>query len=324
MNAPIERTKTDDMLAPHNQHTNLNPFPGPKAYRKADTRYFFGRADEVEELASLVLSTSAVLLFGPSGAGKSSLLEAGLVPYLEQRFKVGILPTVHLGTSALAGDEAGNRFVRTVCDAIAMGEQERSSTHDIGALTASYRTTNSQRILLVLDQFEELFNSPDAWMERGDFFRTLTQTLHENPWLRTVVSLRSDYLAEIVPYERYLPSNLSVRYQVESLNELQAAEAIEAAFASTDVELPSQDLQTLLDLLLQRTTTDGRRAVRASNVNTIQLQVVCHRLWEELHRQPGSARTPVFHKDAKFTLQYSMTRFVDEALQTALAGAGNN
>jgi hypothetical protein len=137
----------DDSL--DDRATDVNPFPGPKAYRKADTKYFFGREDEIEELASLILSTGAVLLFGPSGAGKSSLLDAGLVPYLERRFKVAILPTVHLGASALADDTAGNRFVRTVCEAIAASEEQVSSLCEIGALAGSYRTAGTQRVLLI-------------------------------------------------------------------------------------------------------------------------------------------------------------------------------
>jgi hypothetical protein len=301
-----------------------NPFPGPKSYRKADTGYFFGREDEIEELASLVLSTSAVLLFGPSGAGKSSLLEAGLVPYLEER-KVGILPTVHLGASALVDDTTGNRFVRTVCDAIAKADDagRPPDRHDMGSLAASYRTADSQRILLILDQFEEVFNRPTSWAERVDFFKALTRTLRERPWLRALVSMRSDYLAEIVPYERHLPANFAVRYQIENLTESQASEAIEAAFATTGVALSEQDLGTLLDQLLQQPADDGRRTVRASHVNTIQLQILCRRLWD-LRSRPGSAGTSILPADATFTLQDSMKRFVDEALRTAIVDAGSD
>jgi len=303
----------------------VNPFPGPKAYQKEDTRYFFGRRDEIEELTSLVLSTSAVLLFGPSGAGKSSLLEAGLIPYLERRFRVGVLPTVHLGKSALTDDKAGNRFVRTVCEAIAKPGRAGSisSIDEIGALAEAYQTAKSQRILLVLDQFEEIFNRPVSWMERVNFFRTLAKTLKERPWLRAVVSLRSDYLAEIVPYERYLPDNFAVRYQIERLSEAQAAGAVKSAFAETHVTLPLQDLQTLLDQLLEQPAVDGGGVFRSPDVNTIQLQIVCRRLWEEL-RRPGAASEPIFQNDAKFTVQESMTRFVDEALQAVISDTGSD
>ncbi len=326
LKAPGESIDSVDPLGLSAQPEKVNPFPGPKSYQKDDTKFFFGRGEEIEELASLTLSTSAVLLFGPSGAGKSSLLEAGLVPYLEQRFKVGILPTVHLGKSALTDDGPGNRFVRTICDAIAKVKQTSlsASLDDIGALAASYRTSESQRILLILDQFEEIFNRPVPWMERVNFFKTLARTLKERPWLRAVVSLRSDYLAEIVPYERYLPDNFSVRYQIERLSEAQAAEAVEAAFAETRVILPPQDLQSLLDQLLEQSTADAKTAVRAPSVNTIQLQIVCRRLWEELRRRPGSISEPLFENDTKFTVQDSMARFVDEALQAAIADTGTD
>lgn len=44
-----------------------NPFPGPRPYAQDQKELFFGRGNEIDELTSLVLSTSAVLLYAPSG-----------------------------------------------------------------------------------------------------------------------------------------------------------------------------------------------------------------------------------------------------------------
>src|SRR5205807_1382661 len=61
-----------------------NPFPGPTPYQREDEAFFFGRDAEIDELTSLVLSSSAVLLDAPSGTGKSSLINAGLTPSLKR------------------------------------------------------------------------------------------------------------------------------------------------------------------------------------------------------------------------------------------------
>ena len=100
-----------------------NPFPGPKPYREDQKDFFFGRSSEIEQLTSLVLSTSAVLLYAQSGSGKSSLLQAGLVPSLED-FGYRILPTVRFGRVGLnpSDDEADtskpNPFTKLVCETV--------------------------------------------------------------------------------------------------------------------------------------------------------------------------------------------------------------
>ncbi len=61
-----------------------NPFPGPQPYRAADRPRFFGREALVTQLANQLLAHPATMLFGPSGAGKSSLMQAGVIPSLQE------------------------------------------------------------------------------------------------------------------------------------------------------------------------------------------------------------------------------------------------
>jgi hypothetical protein len=293
-----------------------NPFPGPQAYDRENQQYFFGREDEIEELTSLVLTSSATLVYASSGAGKSSLLRAGVSPVLERDFDFLVLPTVHFGTVVRA-DSAGNApnsFVQTVCESIAGAGGPGEIPMDIGALTARERGVSSRRVLLVLDQFEEVFNDPALWEQREEFFRALTTALDTHPWLRAVIALRSDYLADLVPYEQMLPGRLAVRYQLESLAEDQAAEAIRSAFEASGVPLPEEDLTRLLDLLLQDVAVPH---VRARYVNTIQLQIVCRRLWHQL-AEPGAAGRPSLGSD--FNVRESMIQFVDGAIGAAVSG----
>src|SRR3984957_7058484 len=60
------------------------PYRGLERFEAEDARWFFGREDVTELVASLAgaPSTLPLLLIGPSGAGKSSLLRAGLLPRL--------------------------------------------------------------------------------------------------------------------------------------------------------------------------------------------------------------------------------------------------
>jgi hypothetical protein len=293
-----------------------NPFPGPLAYRPSDQEYFFGRMDEIEELTSFVLSSSATLLYAPSGTGKSSLLQAGVAPHLEQEFHVAVLPFVYLGhgIQSTADGESGNKFVAAVCDTIGGNEL------DLAAAAATHRSDESQLVLLVLDQFEEVFTDQADWRHRDEFFVILKQTLATHSWLRVVIALRSDYLAELVPHEQNLPGNLVVRYQLEPLARPQASDAIRSAFEATGVELADDDLTRVLDLL----TGDPRVPRRHGKyVNTIQLQIVCRRLWQE-QALPSRAGAAVLDQDSLFTLGTAVVRFVDEAIAQVVSDGGTD
>ncbi len=59
-----------------------NPWLGLASFTEETRAYFFGREEEVAELARRVQRKLLTLLFGQSGLGKTSILRAGLVPRL--------------------------------------------------------------------------------------------------------------------------------------------------------------------------------------------------------------------------------------------------
>src|SRR5262252_5176039 len=61
------------------------PYVGLRPFGRDEEDLFFGRDRETRDLCSLVVAHPIVLLYAASGAGKSSLLNAGLIPLLEQR-----------------------------------------------------------------------------------------------------------------------------------------------------------------------------------------------------------------------------------------------
>lgn len=61
------------------------PYVGPRPFELGDRAIYFGRGGEVNQLAALVVSNPAVLLYAASGVGKTSLINAGLMPRLEER-----------------------------------------------------------------------------------------------------------------------------------------------------------------------------------------------------------------------------------------------
>src|SRR3954467_11718514 len=67
-----------------------NPWPGPEAFRREDSKFFFGRDRPRDALTRLVLQSRLVLLYGRSGLGKTSLLRAGVFPRLEEALTLPI------------------------------------------------------------------------------------------------------------------------------------------------------------------------------------------------------------------------------------------
>lgn len=263
-----------------------NPFPGPKPYRRYQKDLFFGRNDEIEELTSLVLSTSAVLVWAQSGSGKSSLLEAGLGPSLED-LGYRVLKAVHCnqGSVTLTDGEAStppsNPFTELVYRTVLSAEALPPDRRDLMQLAACLRDTGRARpTLLILDQFEGIFADQALWQERGEFLAQLRHVLEANTWLRAILAIRSDYLANLLPHERDLPGQMLIRYGLESLDEPAAREAIGLAFERTGVPLADDEMDSVLDSLLNLDQGPSRPPAKGQYVNLIQLQILCRRLWQ--------------------------------------------
>jgi hypothetical protein len=298
-----------------------NPFPGPRPYRRGQP-LFFGRATETEELASLVLSSQAVLLSAPSGFGKSSLVEAGLLPELE-RLGVRVSPTVRL---LRAGREVGgNPFIRLVRESLRGSsphvEDDATLAGVVGDLCAEGAL--ERPYLLVLDQFEEVFLDEALWPERSEFLGQLREALQRDDQFRLLIVMRSDYLEELIQYEGELPSRMLVRYVLDRADADAAREIVKDAFASTEVEIPDTDVDRLVDGLRTIRMDPPASPVRGRFVNLIQLQIVCRRLWSaRVAAQSGDA--PVVASLDRVDVDASMRSFVDEAITAVITTTGTD
>ena len=62
-----------------------NRYPSVRHFETADKDIFFGRDKDVEDLYQIINLEKIVVVFGKSGYGKSSLLNAGIIPKLEEK-----------------------------------------------------------------------------------------------------------------------------------------------------------------------------------------------------------------------------------------------
>ena len=67
------------------------PYVGPRPFETREKHLFFGREREAHEISSLVLANKFFVLYAASSAGKTSLVNAGVLPLMEDKLEV--LPT---------------------------------------------------------------------------------------------------------------------------------------------------------------------------------------------------------------------------------------
>ena len=70
------------MTAPANRPPR-RPYPGLRPFRRDESDLFFGRDDQVDQLLDKLAETRFLAVIGTSGSGKSSLVRAGLLPALD-------------------------------------------------------------------------------------------------------------------------------------------------------------------------------------------------------------------------------------------------
>ncbi|MFL6127125.1 NACHT and WD repeat domain-containing protein [Actinophytocola sp.] len=184
---------------PRPEWTGGNPYPGLVAYDRDRAGVFFGRVDDVRDLARRVQSAAVteqrfVPVVGPSGSGKSSLVLAGLLPSLGERWMV--LPPITPGVSGVdeVAELLGTRVrgaARTVLAAVRDGGPAPAPVSVLRALRAARGTR--QRVLLVVDQFEESAIQ-DTEGERQLFLALLYALVVHDPRLCVVVTVRSEWI----------------------------------------------------------------------------------------------------------------------------------
>ncbi len=177
----------------------VNPFRGLRSFSEEDAAVFFGRdrlvADVVRRLAD---DHRLIALVGPSGSGKSSVVRAGLVPAIRK----GALPDSDRWTIAqmLPGSdpfiELEAALLHSTIDPPDSLAEPLRADDGSGLLRAALRVlpADSTRLVLVIDQFEELFTLVQSDAVRRRFLDQLVAAI-DDPYGRVlvVVTLRADF-----------------------------------------------------------------------------------------------------------------------------------
>jgi WD40 repeat protein/DNA-binding SARP family transcriptional activator len=164
------------------------PFKGLAFFDVGDADYFYGREPIIADLVSRLAAGPFVGIVGPSGGGKSSILRAGLVSTLAK----GALP--------------GSARWRVVI--LRPGEHPRAElARVLGTARLEEAVATVQpgaRLVLVVDQLEEIFTACRDDDERTGFLDTLVQAALDSGGRALVaVALRADFYGRCGEYPRF-------------------------------------------------------------------------------------------------------------------------
>jgi hypothetical protein len=167
--------------APHPRPDAASPAPGAcpykglAVYEAADAPLLYGRERLISSLVARLVDAPVLVVSGPSGEGKSSAVRAGLIPALAD----GGLP--------------GSGSWRAV-----IVNPDREPVDALAGLTGD--PSPSEPVLLICDQFEELWAPGIDPAERTAFLDAVAGLLDDGIGVRCVVVIRGDHVGGLAEH----------------------------------------------------------------------------------------------------------------------------
>ena len=200
-----------------------NPFPGLRPFETDEYRLFFGREGQADALIHRLQRSRLLAVVGTSGSGKSSLVRAGLLPALRGGMMTGAgagwrIAIMRPGSdpfSNLAGalvekdviPDAGGGLPPAEAKAVVEATLRRGSLGLVDAVTHG-RLAQHEKLLIVVDQFEELFRfrAARATTSTGDdasaFVKLLLEAAnHTTHSIYIILTMRSDFLGDCAQFQ---------------------------------------------------------------------------------------------------------------------------
>ncbi len=184
----------------------LPPFKGLLYFDEADADLFFGRealtARLIERLAAGIETGQRFLaVVGASGSGKSSVVRAGLIPALRWRSPSSSWPIHVLTPTARPLEALASSLTQEVESVTAAATLADDLARDPRSLQLFVKRRQASQVMLVVDQFEELFTLCRSQTEQTVFVNNLlTAAFEPNGSTIVVIALRADFYAHCADF----------------------------------------------------------------------------------------------------------------------------
>ena len=241
------QTSTSDTL------TGECPYLGLEAFTEDKEHLFFGRGDFADALFAKVKRDNFVALVGPSGSGKSSVVQAGLFPRLRrdvQPWGDDPLPAARRPFLSLAAGfvwhwQPQANYIVNTNEAKKLATELKETQRLTEAINRTVAAPDG-RLLLVVDQFEELFTLC-AERDRREFLDLLLATKGHAP-VTFLLTLRADFMGQaqsLSPDFSQLLDDGIISHRPHTRDDLEAVITGPARYAGLEFE------PNLVNLILQ-------------------------------------------------------------------------
>jgi tetratricopeptide (TPR) repeat protein len=311
------------------------PYPGLRSFRRSETELFFGRDGCINAMVDRLAATRFLAVLGSSGTGKSSLVKAGLLDALElglmararsnwriAEFRPEGTPLANLAREMLkieASDAAHTdtdlNLLRTF---LARGPRSIVEWCRAGHLHPG------QNLLLLVDQFEELFRYRDyAGREEAEaFVSLLIESAHCAEFsIFVVITMRSEYLGACALIDGLAEEINAGMYLTPRMKRQQCREAIVGPARVCDIDIEDALVNRLLndlasfapwdegDVRDEKDTQLDRMVKRADQLPL--LQYTLNRMWLVARERPDGGRVTLNLSDYQ-GLSFSLNEHADQ------------
>jgi WD40 repeat protein/transcriptional regulator with XRE-family HTH domain len=251
------------------------PYVGLAGYQVEDAARFFGRDRLLTSVRERLSRQRFVVVVGASGSGKSSFLRAGLVANArvegDRWLPVLCTPGAHpLHECAVRLAAA----LRVTPGRLAAEFAEDPATLGLAARQLLAIRESDGEVLLVVDQFEEVFTLCTDERERDAFVDTLVAASADDGRTRVVLGLRADFVAHCARHPRLVEALQDAQILVGPMSNEDLRDTIVEPAARAGLIVETSLVTTVLD------EADGRPGA---------LPLVSHALWETWRRRRGAA-----------------------------------
>lgn len=281
------------------------PYPGLRAYQRDETHLFFGREGCVNEMIDRLAATRFLAVLGASGSGKSSLVRTGLFDGLDLGLYPGdatdwAIADCHPGGSPLLN------LARALLEASGNGTPDEIDVETLQAFlsrgplsiaewVAAGHLPAGARLLILVDQFEELFRYLDyAGREQAEaFVALLLESKQREPRIHVVITMRSEYLGNCALMPGLAQAINAGLYLTRRMTREECRQAIEGPASVMGFEIEPalvtrilNDLASFAPWSTDRQESQVQRLSRQSD----QLPLMQHalsRLWQVAMRGAG-------------------------------------
>ncbi|RKT88399.1 WD40 repeat [Saccharopolyspora antimicrobica] len=270
-----------------------SPYRGLAAFGERDAAFFFGResaADDVlQRMSERLQGTGLQVVTGVSGAGKSSLMQAGVIPRIRGEglaaareaaswpcvvFAPGHTPLDKLAVqvASVAGTDAAS--VRQGLDE----DPARFALNAAQAALAGSKGTSdeSPRLLLVVDQFEQLFTQCPDEDQRQAFITALHSAattghgIDQTPAALVVLVMRQDFEGSCANYPE-LQTAIQQRYFVAPMTPRQLRMAISEPAKKAGSRVDDDLVELLLSEIKARPSSGAHPQHTGSSAGVLPL-----------------------------------------------------